>query len=42
VIENYLKKVPEGYTEHYIDFVKNGARVLALAYKDTKMPSDQA
>ena len=42
VIQNYLKQVPEGYKEHYIDFVKNGARVLALAYKDLKMQSNQA
>jgi len=29
-----LKQVPKGYDEHYIAFVKKGARVLALAYKD--------
>jgi len=37
VIEKYLKNVPEGYTEHYINFVKDGARVLALAHRDLKM-----
>jgi len=42
IIENHLKTVPEAYTEHYIDYVKNGARVLAMAYKDLKMNSDQA
>lgn len=42
VIEKYLKKVPAGYTEHYINFVKDGARVLALAFRETKMQVDQA
>lgn len=37
IIQNYLKVVPEGYRDHYINFVKNGARVLALSYKDLKM-----
>ena len=32
-----MKTVPAGYREHYIDFVKNGARVLVLAYKDLKL-----
>jgi len=40
IIEKYLKTVPEGYTEHYIEFVKNGARVLALAYRDLKTQTD--
>jgi manganese-transporting P-type ATPase len=42
VIEKYLKKVPEGYTEHYINFVKDGARVLALAHRDLRMQSNEA
>jgi len=37
-----LKTVPEGYTEHYINFVKDGARVLALAFRDLKLQTDQA
>lgn len=32
-----MKEVPEGYRDSYIDFVKNGARVLALSYRDLKM-----
>ena len=28
VIQKYLKEIPNGYKEHYIDYVKNGARVL--------------
>lgn len=39
-MEKYLATVPVGYKEHYIDFVKNGARVLAMAYKD--LPRDTA
>ena len=42
VIEKFLRKVPERYTEHYIDFVKNGARVLALAYRDLKLQASEA
>ena len=34
--------MPEGYTENYINYVKNGARVLALAYKDIKPQSEAA
>jgi cation-transporting ATPase 13A1 len=34
ILEKYLRQIPPGYKEHYIDFVKNGARVLAMAYKD--------
>jgi len=37
VVEKFLKKVPEGYKENYLEYVKNGARVLVLAYKDLKM-----
>jgi len=36
VVEQYLKVVPEGYKDNYIHYVKNGARVLVLAYKDLK------
>lgn len=36
MIEKYLATVPDGYKAGYINFVKNGARVLALAYKDLK------
>lgn len=42
VIEKYLKKIPEGYTEHYINFVKDGARVLALGFRDIKMQTNEA
>ena len=42
VVEKYLKEVPAGYKDNYIHYVKNGARVLVLAYKDLKMQSDQA
>jgi manganese-transporting P-type ATPase len=34
--------VPDGYKQHYINFVKNGARVLAMAYKDLNMQASQA
>lgn len=34
VVEQYLAKVPDNYKENYIGFVKDGARVLSLAYKD--------
>lgn len=37
VVEKFMKHVPDGYREHYINFVKNGARVLVLAFKDIKM-----
>lgn len=37
VVEKFLKTVPPGYRENYIEYVKNGARVLVLAYKDIKM-----
>lgn len=42
ILEKYLRKVPAGYKEHYINFVKNGARVLAMAYKDLKMQANEA
>jgi len=41
VVEKYLRVVPEGYKENYIHYVKNGARVLVLAYKELKMQVDQ-
>ena len=31
------KGAPEGYRENYIHYVRNGARVLVLAYKDIKV-----
>ena len=37
-----MKEVPAGYRDSYIDFVKNGARVLALSYRDLKMQKNQA
>ena len=37
-----MKTVPAGYREHYIDFVKDGARVLVLAYKDLKIQANMA
>lgn len=33
VIKKYLKQVPTNYDKAYLKYVKNGARVLALAYK---------
>jgi cation-transporting ATPase 13A1 len=42
VVEKFLKNVPAGYRENYIEYVKNGARVLVLAFKDLKMQADQA
>lgn len=34
VIRKLLKTVPENYDKAYIKYVKEGARVLALAYKN--------
>ena len=34
ILEKYMKNVPKGYKECYQSYVKNGARVLAMAYKD--------
>jgi magnesium-transporting ATPase (P-type) len=34
VMKKYLKTVPENYDQGYLKHVKNGARVLALAYKN--------
>ena len=42
VVEQFLAKVPDGYKEHYIGFVKDGARVLTLAYKDLGMSEGEA
>jgi cation-transporting ATPase 13A1 len=33
VIKTFLREVPEGYDRCYLKYVKNGARVLALAWK---------
>jgi magnesium-transporting ATPase (P-type) len=37
-----LKEVPKNYKENYIGFVKDGARVLALAYRDLSVSLGQA
>jgi cation-transporting ATPase 13A1 len=34
IIRQYLKNVPENYDKAYLKYVKEGARVLALAYKN--------
>ena len=34
ILKNFFKEEPAGYKENYIGFVKKGARVLAMAYKD--------
>lgn len=34
VIKKYLKEVPVGYDKAYLKYVREGARVLALAYKN--------
>ena len=34
VIKKFLKDVPENYDRAYLKYVKEGARVLALAYKN--------
>ncbi len=36
VVEKLLHKIPAGYEAHYREFVKNGYRVLSLAYKVIK------
>jgi cation-transporting ATPase 13A1 len=41
IVKNYLKTVPEGYDKCYINYVKNGARVLVVAYKKLPKMSDQ-
>ncbi len=33
VIKKFLRQVPDNYDHGYLKYVKNGARVLALAYK---------
>jgi magnesium-transporting ATPase (P-type) len=37
-----LKEVPKYYKENYIGFVKDGARVLTLAYRDLACNLNQA
>lgn len=39
VLVKYMKDVPKGYNDCYLNYVKNGARVLALAYKDIEKRS---
>jgi cation-transporting ATPase 13A1 len=41
VIKQYLKSVPNGYDRCYLKYVKNGARVLALAYKNLEKGSNE-
>lgn len=36
VVEKLLHLVPPGYEQNYRDYVKNGYRVLSLAYKKIK------
>lgn len=33
VLKKFMKSIPADYDETYLKFVKNGARVLAMAYK---------
>jgi len=33
VLKNHMKNVPDNYDEQYLKYVKDGARVLALAQK---------
>ena len=41
VIRKYLKEIPQHYDRCYLKYVKNGARVLALAYRNLeKAPSE--
>lgn len=41
VVEQFIKVVPDGYRDSYIHYVKNGARVLVMAYKDLKASAEQ-
>lgn len=42
VLKKFMTNVPNGYDKGYLKFVKNGARVLAMAYKVLpKMPLEQ-
>lgn len=34
VVRQFLKEIPADYDKNYLKYVKNGARVLALAYKN--------
>ena len=34
VLCNFMKEVPNYYKENYLKYVKDGARVLALAWKN--------
>lgn len=40
VVEKFIKDLPEGYRDSYIHYVKNGARVLVMAYKDIKTSAE--
>ena len=39
VLKNYMKDVPADYDKIYLDYVKNGGRVLALGYKHVQKMS---
>jgi len=42
VLKKFMKTLPSDYDETYLKFVKNGARVLAMAYKSIpKMSMDE-
>lgn len=42
IIRKFLKQVPINYDQSYLKYVKNGARVLALAYKNlNRAPAEQ-
>ena len=34
VLKKYMKNLPSDYDAQYLKYVKNGGRVLALAYKN--------
>ena len=34
VLKEFMKTYPKNYEETYLGYVKNGARVLAMAYKN--------
>jgi cation-transporting ATPase 13A1 len=42
VIRRFLKEVPQNYDKSYLKYVKSGARVLALAYKNLPRTSAES
>ena len=41
IIKKFLVNVPDGYDKGYLNYVKSGARVLAMGYKVLpKLPSE--